>query len=63
MVVVINGKSGDIRIRRIKPRGDLEVKSQEDSLEENAHSKSLQRKKEDRDPVTVGSHLNFSKGR
>ena len=30
MVVVINGNSGDSRIRRIKPRGDLEVKAQEE---------------------------------
>jgi hypothetical protein len=30
MVVVINGNSGDGRIRRIKPLGDLDVKSQEE---------------------------------
>jgi hypothetical protein len=30
MVVVINGNSGDSRIKRIKPCGDLEVKAQEE---------------------------------
>jgi hypothetical protein len=30
MVVVINGNSGDDRIRRIKPLGDLDVKAQEE---------------------------------
>jgi hypothetical protein len=30
MVVVINGNSGDNRIKRIKPHGDLEVKAQEE---------------------------------
>jgi hypothetical protein len=30
MVVVINGNSRDSRIRRIKSRGDLEVKAQEE---------------------------------
>ena len=52
MVVVINGNSRDSRIRRIKLRRN--------SLEENAHSKSLKRKKEE-ESVTVGSHPNFLK--
>jgi hypothetical protein len=30
MVVVINGNSGDDRIRRIKPLGDSDVKYQEE---------------------------------
>jgi hypothetical protein len=30
MVVVINGNSGDDRIRRIKPLGDSDVKAQEE---------------------------------
>jgi hypothetical protein len=30
MVVVINGNSGDGKIRRIKPLGDLDIKSQEE---------------------------------
>jgi hypothetical protein len=30
MVVVIDGNSGDGRIRRIKPIGDLDVKAQEE---------------------------------
>ena len=52
MVVVINGNSRDSRIRRIKLRRN--------SLEENAHSKSLKRKKEE-ESVIVGSHPNFPK--
>jgi hypothetical protein len=38
MVVVIDGKSGDGRIRRIKPLS-------RNSIEENARSKSLQRRR------------------
>jgi hypothetical protein len=30
MVVVINGNSGDGRIRRIKPLGDSDIKAQEE---------------------------------
>jgi hypothetical protein len=45
MIVVINGNSGDGRIRRIKATGGTALK------------------KEDRDPVIVGSHPNFPKGR
>ena len=63
MVVVINGNSGDGRIRRIKPLGDSDVKTQgEQNWRKRAHQE-LTEKKEDKDPVTVGFHSNFPKGR
>jgi hypothetical protein len=63
MVVVINGNSGDGRIRRIKPLGDSDVKAQEEQHQRKRAQQEFTEKKEDRDPVTVGSHPNFPKCR
>jgi hypothetical protein len=41
MIVVINGNSGDSRIRRIKPHGDSDVKAQEEQHGRRRVRKSL----------------------
>jgi hypothetical protein len=58
-MLVIDGKynSGDGRIRRIKGTTLRKMHAAKLKIREFAEEK------EDRDPVTVGSHSNFLKGR
>jgi hypothetical protein len=69
-MLVIDGKynSGDGRIRRIKSLGDSDCESSGGTTLRKTRATKLKiqefaKEKEDRDPVTVGSHSNFLKGR
>jgi hypothetical protein len=69
-MLVIDGKynSGDGRIRRIKSLGEFGRESSGGTTLRKTRATKLKiqefaEEREDRDPVTVGSHSNFPKGR